>query len=336
VFSYILKNQRWLLILSGCLLGFLLVVSFIAVRYLSPATLLAISQITKSNQIQERSFKGLALDLDIHSGKYNYEKRITYLPYQNAKTYLELVATLELRSDSEQTETYALAVVVDYVQVPLTVTYTSYSTYMIQAEPYVPMEIDFSFAIPNQPGRHQLCLVLFQGADMERLNNGARSGILETVHTSDIVVGERDAFPETVYHEAPYTRSYDSKYDVGGIIINQYIDNDRQAWISATVTSGDGVDYYIHLGDETQPAHPYVLLAWLDWHQIPLGNAGTPIENEQRQTIPAKVNVPMAVGIHELQVLYIAYPYYPASRLTDADPTPRFHFSLRTALIVDE
>ena len=168
---------------------------------------------------------------------------------------------------------------------------------------------------------------------------------LEAVIILDIVIGH-DTFPEIVYQEAPYTFEFKPKHDVGGAHINQDVSDHRQPWISATVTSGEVVDYYIHLGNEALPAHPYVLVAWLDWQQIPLGAGATPaffgyIENSQRQILPAKVEIPAnragnSGDIHELQLLYVAYPYYHMTRRTEGAPRPHYFFSQRTALIAGE
>lgn len=292
---------------------------------------------------------GLAVGLDVHSGEYNDETKETYFPYQDHRTSVELAATLRIRSDFTQTEVYALAVLLDYVQIPLTVTHTSYPVYLVQAEPYDPMSIDFSLSIPNQPGRHQLCLVLFQGADVNRLNR-VSYGFLEAANIYDIVIGE-DTVPEIVYQEAPMVFEFDPKLDVSGVQINQDPRDGRQPWISATVPSGKVVDYYVHVGnagdDEWLPAHPYVLVAWLDWQQIPLGAGDTPaffgyLEAGERQIIPAQVEIPAdrmgnAGVLHELQLLYIAYPH---ARMTpypqEGAPWPRAWFSQRTTLIAGE
>jgi len=350
------KNKS-LLIIAGCAIVMLCAVGVISLRYAYPSAMLLYqkrwSRHSEKAQPPEgfESFRsgGLAVGLSVHSGEYNDETKETYLPYQNHKTSVELAATLRIRSDFPQTEVYALAVLMDYVQIPLTVTHTSYPVYFFQADPSDPMSIDFSLSIPNQPGRHQMCLVLFQGADVNRLNNEAY-GFLESANIYDIIIGE-DTVPEIVYQEAPMVFEFDPKLDVGGIQINQDPRDGRQPWISATVTSGAVVDYYVHVGndgdDEFLPAHPYVLVAWLDWQQIPLGAGDTPaffgyIEDGQRHIIPAQVEIPAdrmghAGAIHELQLLYITYPHARMTRYPQ-EGAPWLHsfFSQRTALIPGE
>jgi hypothetical protein len=89
-----------------------------------------------------------------------------------------------------------------------------------------------------------------------------------------------------------------------------------------------------------------VLVAWLDWQQIPLGEGESPaffgeIKSGEQQVVTTTVTVPTIEKIHELQVLYIKYPHYPAvpgdiSAHTENHPSYFVRSSLRVALVSDE
>lgn len=341
------KNKWRLQIAGGCVLILLCVLGagIITFRHFYPAIFISLSQMIgpMAGQIKEQHTTGVTLGLEVHSGKTSKAQQTTYFSFHPEETWIEVEATLRILSDTEHPAVYALTGLVDYVQVPLTVTQISYPVYPIEAEPSEPITLNFSFVIPNQPGRHQLFLTLFREIDMREKEAYFRD--FQAVIISDIVIGE-DALPELVYQEAPYIEPDDPHYDIQGVHINQDLQGYRQPWISATVMSGEIVDYYVHLSNEALPAHPYVLVAWLDWQQIPLGAGATPaffgyIENSQRQTIPAQVTIPADRGegsgdIHSLQLLYVAYPYQYMTRRVEDAPTPHFFFSQRTALFVGE
>ncbi|NBD34417.1 MAG: hypothetical protein GVY30_00275 [Chloroflexi bacterium] len=342
-----LRTNRRLLIAGGGILTLLLVLVFgiVALRYFYPSTILPVLHQLNlaSGQIQEQSFTGLALDLEVHSGEYSREEQTTYFPFHDEASSIEVAATLGIRSDSEEREVYTLAVLMDYEQIPLTVTHTSLPIYRIEAEPYEPMDLDFSISIPNQAGRRQLFLVLFQEIEMSDADAYYRG--LETVHITDIVIGD-DVTPDIVYEEVPNTFELDPEDNVGGPHLNQDASDHRQPWFSATVTSDEAISYAIHLGNNSLPAHPYALIVWLDKHQIPLGAGKSPaffgyIEDDERQVIPAEIKIPpdnlgSPGDIHELQLLYITYPYYPITRRAEGMPEPHFEFTRRTALLVGE
>lgn len=348
------KNKRLLLMVAGGVLALLCVsvTGILLLRQFYPYSSIAYALARifgpMPGQMKDSHTMGVMADLEVHSGATIREEQTTYFIFQDGEASIEVAATLQIISESEHTETYALAGLLDYVQVPLTVTQTAYPVYLVEAEPYKPVYVDFRFSMPNQPGRHQLWLVLFQEIDM----SGGLESYLKDFQAAlafDIVIGE-DVVPEIVYEEAPVVFEFDPKLDVGGIQINQDPRDGRQPWISATVTSGAVVDYYIHVGNDAEdvflPAHPYVLVAWLDWQQVPLGAGDTPaffgyIEDGQRHVIPAQVEIPAdrmghAGAIHELQLLYIAYPYAHMTPRTEGAPRPHYYFSQRTALIPAE
>lgn len=290
---------------------------------------------------------GVATGLRVHTGEYVRETQTTYLSYENDQAQIELSATWRMRSDFPQTETFALAILVDYTQVPIIINNIPQPMHIVRAESNEPLEIDFSFTVPNQRGKHQICLVLFQGIDTHRLDEDFRYGQgLVVTHISDVVVGGDDTPPEVNYQAASHVRPDDPDYDIDGININRDLHNYRQSWVTETIRPGKVLDYFIHLSNESDQDKPYVLVAWLDWQQIPLGEGESPaffgeIKSGEQQVVTATVTVPTIEKIHELQVLYIKYPHYPAvpgdiSAHTEKHPSYFVRSSLRVALVSDE
>lgn len=279
---------------------------------------------------------GVSIGLIVDTGEYVRERQTTYLVYEDDQAQKEVAATWRMRSDFPQTETFALVVLVDYAQVPIIIDDVPHETHVFRADPGDPLEIDFGFTVPNRPGKHQVCVVLFQGVDTHRLDDRFRFGQgLVATHISDVIIGGDDVPPEITYQKASYARPDDPDYDISGVNLNRDPQVYRQSWVTETVRPGEVLEYCIHLGNESDQDKPYALVAWLDWQQIPVGQGETPafygqIKAREQQAITTAVAVPTTGQIHELQVLYVKHPYHPPQDL------PRPRSSLRVALIPND
>lgn len=215
------------------------------------------------------------------------------------------------------TEEYLLSCLVDYRQVSCSFDEQQQLLYRMSLgnseERTLPFETPALSA-----GLHDLAVLAFARPDAHDLSPGYRlSTDLAYLFAprAVLLVGDEPWQAPTTEHVVTGTQPDTTISPLEGLVVNRdEQDLEIRAWMTQTAKSGEAIEYFIHLGNDTGPSQAFAVTAFLDYEQVPLNGAEqwvayVSLPTGTRATLPGRFVAPQETGVHEFVVVMVYDPY---------------------------
>jgi hypothetical protein len=215
-------------------------------------------------------------------------------------------------------EDYLLTCLVDYHQVPCTFDGQQLLLYRVSIEGFGERTLPFATP-PLAPGLHDLAVLAFAKPDVHDLSSEYRlSTDFSYLYTPRAVLlaGDEPWQPPSVEYTITGTRPTSATSPLEGLVINREEQElEIRAWFTQEVRSGETLEYFVHLGNDTGPSHTRAVMAFLDYKQVPLDGADqwvayVSLPTGTRAILPGRLVAPREVGVHELVVVFAYDPFH--------------------------
>lgn len=232
-------------------------------------------------------------------------------------------------SRSQFSEKFVLVILYDYQQVQFKADGQISEAQIIEAKPvgeklkhpFNPenteeaSHLDFEFTVAPRAGRHMISFLLFtftENVAEYKRPEFQRAQMMNAVAIA-VIVNQNSTIGQ-IYSDTPDDeQAVDQNYGLSGsVIINKDPKTFTTPWFNEVINKNSpSLDYYIHLGNAQKEPYPYLLLAFLDWKQVPLRDGkvafGSILDGLERQTIRGSVTSPEKAAV--LVVVLVSNPY---------------------------
>lgn len=215
-------------------------------------------------------------------------------------------------------EEYLLTCLVDYRQVPCTFDGQQQLLYRISVEDFG--ERTLPFETPSLvPGLHDLAVLAFAKPDVHDLSGEYRlSTDFNYLYTPRAVLlaGDEPWQTSSIEYIITGTQPTSKTSPLEGLVVNREEQElEIRAWMTQTVRSGETIEYFAHLGNDTGPSRSLAVMSFLDYKQIPLDGAEqwvayVSLPTGTRAVLPGRFVAPQKVGVHELVVVMAYDPFH--------------------------
>jgi len=225
---------------------------------------------------------------------------------------------------------YRLLIFSNYIQVDFSVDGrmpTSYFDFTAKPNEH----IDFTFSIPGlQDGFYDLLFVIVKDPNNLSLDEEYRKQTdLSHLTIMRYSLQKGEDKPNT---EVPVINVLDTSEDtmLNGIFLNQHSDK-LQRLLTLECDSNEDNNLYVHIGNQTEEEHEYIVILLCDWNQISIDLQNMiycSVPARSRSVLPVRVSI-TEEGIHNITAICVQDPF-----LLVTDKTPRPDFSIRVGINV--
>lgn len=214
-------------------------------------------------------------------------------------------------------EDFLLTCVLDYRQVPCKFRGESRSSYRIRLRSNESADIAFETP-PLAPGFHDFLVLAFArprhpDLSLEYRIGTAQSNFLAAPRAILLSGDDPWRVPEPEYVTGEEERG--GVFD--GVFLGRGAEADRpRIWATQEVRPGEVVDYFAHLGNASDRARRFAVMAFMDGTQVPLDGARVWAEYREvkartRTAVQHRFSSPLSSGMHEFALIAVEDPYRP-------------------------